>query len=65
MTGQSTLLEVRKTLEERVEYLRRLQHDKLVAPSDRQAAIQAEIDATSRQIVRLDTRIQELIRNPH
>ena len=64
MAGQSTLQEIRKTLEERVAYLRKLQRDKVVAPPDRQGAIQTEIETVSRQIARLDTRVQELMRNP-
>lgn len=64
MTDQSKLQGVRKTLEEKAGYLRKLQRDKVVAPHDRQGMIQEEIDIVSREIARLDTRVQELLKNP-
>jgi hypothetical protein len=64
MTKESKLQEVRKTLEARVQYLRKLQRDKVVAPPDRQEGIETEIEDVSREIGRLDTRVQELLRDP-
>jgi hypothetical protein len=61
--GMTTLQEIRKTLDEKVDHLRKLQWEKMLAPLEKQGEIQAEIDAISKQIVRLDTRVQELMKN--
>ena len=56
-----TIGEARKTQDEQVERLRRLQRDKAVAPVARREAIQKEIDAVSKDISDLDTVIQSLM----
>ncbi len=56
-----TLEEARRSQDEQVERLRRLQRDKAIAPKDRKEAIQKQIDALSTDISNLDTVIQGLI----
>jgi hypothetical protein len=63
MADQSNLQEIRKMLDEKVEHLRKLQREKPFAPPEKQVEIQAEIETTSKQIGRLDTRVQELVNN--
>jgi|HubBroStandDraft_3_1064219.scaffolds.fasta_scaffold266756_1 hypothetical protein len=56
-----TIGEARKTQDEQVDRLRKLQRDKAVAPADRREAIQKEIDALSKDISDLDNVIQALM----
>jgi hypothetical protein len=57
----STLSELRKTQEEQVEALRKLQWNKTAAPIERKELIQQEIDALQSKIQALDSAIQNLI----
>jgi hypothetical protein len=56
-----TLAELRKTQEEQVEALRKLQWSKTSAPPERKELVQREIDALQSQIQALDSAIQDLI----
>ncbi len=58
----SKLGETRGAQEGQVERLRKLQLDKLVAPSDRKEIIQKEIEIVMKEIEALDTEIQRLIK---
>ena len=62
MTRQHTLQEVRKTQEEQLERLRKLQRDKPLAPLDQRERIQREIDVVTQDIRNSDTLIQELLK---
>jgi len=56
-----TIQEVRKTQDEKLERLRKLQRDKAVAPAERKEGIQKEIDSVSKEINELDTVMQGLL----
>jgi hypothetical protein len=60
--AMSKLGEVRQTQEVQLERLRKLQLDKLVAPPDRKEIIQTEIQTVMKAIEKLDTEIQQLIK---
>lgn len=62
MTPQPTLQEVRKTQEEQLDRLRKLQRDKPLAPPEERERIQREIDLVTQDIQNLDTVIQNLLK---
>jgi hypothetical protein len=64
MTRQPTLQEVRKTQEEQLERLRKLQREKPLVPLEQRERIQREIDVVTQDIRNSDNIIQELLKPP-
>jgi hypothetical protein len=62
MTRLPTLQEARKTQEQHLERLRKLQREKPLAPLEQRERIQGEIDLITQDIRNLDTVIQTLLK---